>query len=81
MYNIIQQFFGVLLVYWCILWCFKLTEEVIVIIFTAFVQLSQMVNSWEEQENGEMDVTYFGSNNTINVILIRRNSIADGGYN
>ena len=27
------------------------------------VQLSQMVNSWEEQENGEMDVTYDGSSN------------------
>ena len=40
-----------------------------------------MVNSWEEQENGEMDVTYDGSNNTINVILIRHNIIADGGYN
>ena len=40
-----------------------------------------MVNSWEEQDNGEMDVTYDGSNNTINVILIIRNAIADGGYN
>ena len=51
------------------------------IMFTAFVQLSQNVNSWEEQENGEMDVTYDSSNNNINVILIRRNIIADGGYN
>ena len=50
-------------------------------IFTAFVQLYQIVNSWEEQENGEMDVTYYGSNNTINVVLIRCNVIADGGYN
>ena len=45
------------------------------------IQLSQMVNSWEEKKNGEMDVTYDGSNNTISVILIRRNVIADGGYN
>ena len=44
-------------------------------------QFSQMVNSWEEQENGEIDVTYDGSNNTISVILIRRNVITDGGYN
>ena len=40
-----------------------------------------MVNSWEEQEKGEMDVTYDGSNNTSTVILIRHNVIADGGYN
>ena len=45
------------------------------------IQLSQMVNGWEEQENGEMDVTYDGSSNTTSVILIRRNVIADGGYN
>ena len=40
-----------------------------------------MVNSWEEQDNGEMDVTYDGSSNTISVILIRHNVIADGDHN
>ena len=45
------------------------------------VQLSQMVNGWEEQENGEMDVTYDSSGNTTSVILIRRNVITDRGYN
>ena len=45
------------------------------------IQLPQMVNGWEEQENNEMDVTHNGSSNTTNVILIRRNIIADGGYN
>ena len=45
------------------------------------IQLSQMVNSWDKQENGEMDVSYDGSNNNISAILIRRNVIADGGYN
>ena len=40
-----------------------------------------MVNGWEEQENDEMDVTHDGSSNTTSVILIRRNVIADGGYN
>ena len=44
-------------------------------------QLSQMVSGWEEQENGEMDVTYDGSSNTTSVVLIRCNVIADGGYN
>ena len=45
------------------------------------IQLSQMVNDWEEQENDEMDVTHDGSSNTTGVILIRCNVIADGGYN
>ena len=45
------------------------------------IQLSQMVNSWEEKQNGEMDITYDGNSNTISVILIRRNVIADGDYN
>ena len=40
-----------------------------------------MVNRWEEQENGEMDITYDRSNNTSSVIWIRPNVIADGGYN
>ena len=40
-----------------------------------------MVNSWEEQENSEMDVTYDGSSNTTSAMLIRRNVFADGGYN
>ena len=44
------------------------------------IQLSRMVNSWDKQENGEIDVTCDGSNNTISVILIRRKVIADGGY-
>ena len=45
------------------------------------IQLPQNVNGWEEQENGEMDVTYDGSSNTTSVILIRRSVFADGGYN
>ena len=32
------------------------------------IQLSQMVNGWEEQENGEMDGTYYGSSNTTSAI-------------
>ena len=43
------------------------------------IQLSQIVNGWEEQENDEMDVTHDGSSNTTSVTLIRRNAIADGG--
>ena len=43
------------------------------------IQLSQMVNGWEEQENDEMDVTHDGSSNTTSVTYIRRNVIADGG--
>ena len=49
--------------------------------YVHIIQLSQMVNSWEEHENGEMDITHDGSSNTTSVILIRRNVIADGGYN
>ena len=45
------------------------------------IQLSQMVNGWEEQANVEMDVTYGDSSNTTSVILIRQDVIADGGYN
>ena len=43
------------------------------------VQFSQMVNSWEEQENDEMNVTHDGGSNTTSLTLIRRNVIADGG--
>ena len=45
------------------------------------IQLSQMVNGLEEQENDKMDAAHDGSSNTTSVTLIRRNVIADGGYN
>ena len=40
-----------------------------------------MVNSWDNQENNEMDITYDSSSNTSSEILIKRNVIADWGYN
>ena len=45
------------------------------------IQLSQIMNGREEQENGEMDVTYGGNSNITSVILIRRNVTPDRGYN
>ena len=44
-------------------------------------QLSQMVNSWEEQENDEMDFIYDGSCDTTSLVSIGRVEIVDGGNN